>query len=64
MLYPICVITRCADTGRGPPARGVTVSAAALPAGFRTVRTELTAVVVTTAIPTICDVPVARPTTV
>ena len=47
------VITRCADTGRVPPARGVMVSAAALPAGLRTVRIELTAVVVTTAIPTI-----------
>lgn len=61
---PICVITRCADTGRVPPARGVMVSAAALPSGLRTVRTELVDVVVTTAIPTICDVPVARPATV
>ena len=51
--YPICVITRCADTGRVPPARGVMVRAAAFPAGLRTVRTELTAVVVTIAIPTI-----------
>ena len=34
------MITRCADTERVPPARGVTVSAAALPAGLRTVRTE------------------------
>ena len=64
MLYPICTITRCADTGRVPPARGVTVSAVALPAGVRTVRIEFTVVVDTTAIPTICDVPVARPTTV
>ena len=64
LYYDICVITRCAETGRVPPARGVMVSAAALPAGLRTVRTELTAVVVTTAIPTICDVPVARPATV
>ena len=55
----ICVITRCADTERVPPARGVMVSAAAFPAGLRTVRTEFVAVVVTTAIPTICDVPVA-----
>ena len=29
------MITRCADTGRVPPARGVAVSAAALPAGLR-----------------------------
>ena len=51
--YPICVIMRCADTGRVPPARGVMVSAAAFPAGLRTVRTELTTAVVTIAIPTI-----------
>ena len=62
--YPICVITRCADTGRVPPAKGVIVRAAALPAGLRTVNIELTVVVVTTAIPTICEVPVARPATV
>ena len=61
---PICVITRCADTGRVPPASGVMVNAAAFPAGLRTVKTELTAVVVITAIPTICEVPVARPATV
>ena len=60
----ICVITKCADTGRVPPARGVMVSAAAFPVGLRTVKTEFTAEVVTTAIPTICDVPVARPATV
>ena len=32
-------MTRCADTGRVPPARGVMVSAAAFPAGLRTNRT-------------------------
>ena len=44
--YPICVITRGADTGRVPPAKGVIVSAAALPAGLRTVKIELTDVAV------------------
>ena len=34
-----CVMTRCADTGRVPPATGVTVGAAALLAGLRTVIT-------------------------
>ena len=43
----ICVITKWAETGRVPPTRGVMVSAEALPAGLRTVRTELIAVVVT-----------------
>ncbi len=51
--HPIWVMIRCADTGRVPPASGVMVSAAAFPAGLRTVKTELTAVVVMTAIPTI-----------
>jgi len=37
----ICVITKCAETGRVPPASGVMVSAAAVPSGFRTVKTEL-----------------------
>ncbi len=62
--YWICVITRCAETGRVPPASGVIVSAAAVPLGFLTVKTELATVVSTTAIPTIWDVPVARPATV
>ena len=43
--HPICVITRCAEIGRVPPARGVMVNAAALPAGFRTVKIELMTVV-------------------
>lgn len=34
--YWIWVITRCADTGRVPPADGVIVRAAAVPSGFRT----------------------------
>ena len=55
---------RCAETGLVPPASGVIVSAVELPVGFLTVRIELTDVVVTIAIPMICDVPVARPTTV
>ena len=58
------MITRCADTGRVPPERGVMVSAVAFPVGLRTVRIELTSVVVTIAMPTICEVPVARPATV
>ena len=57
-------MTRCAETGRVPPARGVMVSAVELPAGFRTVRMELMTVVVTMAIPVICEAPVALPTTV
>ncbi|MDD5924220.1 MAG: hypothetical protein PUC88_05470 [Clostridia bacterium] len=40
-IYPICVMTRCAETGRVPPASGVIVNAVELPAGFRTVRIEL-----------------------
>ena len=62
--YWICVITKCAETGRVPPANGVIVSAAAVPSGFRTVRTELITVVSTIAIPTIWETPVARPATV
>ena len=58
------MITRCADTGRVPPARGVTVSAAAFPAGLRTVKIEFVVVVDIIAIPTISEVPVARPATV
>ena len=57
-------MTRCAETGRVPPASGVIVKAAALSAGFLTVNIESTEVVVTIAIPIICEVPVARPTTV
>jgi len=57
-------MTRCAETGRVPPASGVTVSAAALPAGFRTARIESVTVVVTIAMPTIYEAPVALPTTV
>ena len=40
------------------------IGAAALSAGLRSVRSEVATVVETSAIPTICDVPVARPTTV
>lgn len=47
------MITRCAETGRVPPANGVIVSVAALPAGFLTVKIELILVVVTIAIPII-----------
>ena len=57
-------MTRCAETGLVPPASGVIVSAVELPAGFRTVNTELMLVVVTIAIPIIWLVPAARPTTV
>lgn len=55
---------RCAETGRVPPASGVIVNAAALPAGFLTVKIESVTVVVTIAMPTICEAPVALPTTV
>ena len=44
-------MTRCAETGRVPPASGITVSAKAFPAGFLTVRIEFTAVVSTIAFP-------------
>lgn len=50
-----CVITKCAETGLVPPASGVMVNAVEFPAGFRTVKTEFITVVVTKAIPTICD---------
>jgi hypothetical protein len=46
-------MTRCAETGLVPPASGVMVNAAALPAGLRTVSIELIADVSTNAIPTI-----------
>ena len=45
--YTNWMIVRCADTGLVPPARGVMVRAAALPAGFRTVNAELTEAVST-----------------
>ena len=62
--YDNCVMIKCADTERVPPASGVIVKAAAVPAGLRTVRTEFVVVVSTSAMPTICEAPVARPTTV
>ena len=58
------MIVRWAETGRVPPDKGVIVTAAAFPAGLRTVRTEFTDVVSTSAVPTICEVPVALPATV
>ena len=39
------MITKCAETGLVPPARGVMVNAVEFPAGFRTVRIEFTLVV-------------------
>jgi len=45
--YRIWMITRCAETGLVPPAIGVIVRAVELPAGLRTVSTELMTVVVT-----------------
>ena len=62
--YPSWVITRWADTGCVPPAEGVTVSDVSFSTGLRTVRTEFVAVVVTIAMPTICDPSPSRPTTV
>src|ERR1700733_11012969 len=50
--YLICVITRCAETGRVPPASGVIVRAVELPAGLRMVSVELRADVFTKDIPT------------
>ena len=38
--YCSCMITKCAETGLAPPAKGVVVRAAALPAGFLTVNIE------------------------
>lgn len=46
-IYAICVMTRCAETERVPPATGVMVSAVELPTGFRTVSIKLTTEVVT-----------------
>ena len=57
-------MTRCAETGLVPPARGVIVRAAALPAGFLTVNTEFVRVVSTRNIPEISLVPAVLPTTV
>ena len=57
-------MTRWAETGLIPPARGVIVRAAALPAGFLTVNTEFIVVVSTRNIPEILLVPVTLPTTV
>jgi hypothetical protein len=47
------VITRCADTGFVPPASGVIVIATMPPTGLRTLNTESTLVVCTSAVPTI-----------
>ena len=58
------MITRCAETDSVPPARGVMVKAVELSAGLRTVSIEFMTEVCTMAIPTICEVPVALPTTV
>ena len=57
-------MTRWAETGLVPPARGVIVRVAALPAGVLTVNTEFVIVVSTRNIPEISIVPVALPTTV
>ena len=39
-FYLICVITKCAETGRAPPAAGVILIAVKLPSGFRTESVE------------------------
>ena len=62
--YSICTITKCAETARTPPANGVIVKASAVPSGLRTVSTEFPLVVSTNDMQIICDVPVARPTTI
>ena len=46
-------MTRCADTGRVPPASGVIVSAAAFPAGLRTVRMAIVETTVTNSVLTV-----------
>ena len=61
--YDTCKINRCADTGLVPPATGVTVKADTSADGFEILIIELLLVVVIKLNPTICDVPVARPTT-
>lgn len=43
-------MTKCADTGLVPPARGVIVKAAALPAGFLILKVEFEEVVVIIAV--------------
>ena len=63
MFYANWMIVRCAETGRVPPALGVTVSAAAFEEGLRTVSVEFAVVVVKMTVPVISDVPVARPNT-
>ena len=62
--YSTSSMRSVAETGRVPPASGEIVRAIELPAGFLTVRIEFTEVVWTKAVAVICDVPVARPTTV
>ena len=57
-------IVKCADTGSVPPAFAVSVMGSAVPSGFLTDITVSLSVVVTIAEPTICEVPVALPTTV
>lgn len=47
-----------------PPAFGVIVNSVAFSAGFLTVNIEFSEVVVIIAVPIICEVPVALPTTV
>ena len=64
LYYAMRTIAKCADTGCVPPASSVIVSAAALAAGFRTVRMLSVCVVSMIDVPITCDVPVARPATV
>lgn len=60
-VYASRLIKRRAETGTVPPAIGVMVSAAALPAGLFKLMTVLGTVVVNGNEFVICDVPVARP---
>lgn len=62
--YWIWVITRWAETGCVPPAKGVIISAVELSAGFLTVNIELIVDVSKRANPIVWLVPVALPTTV
>ena len=52
-FYASRIIVRCAETERVPPATGEMLIDATLPRGFRTVRCEFGALVVSRDIPTI-----------
>ena len=63
MFYCNLFITRCADTGIVPPANGVIVKAGVADVGLSIPIKVFITVVCINETPTICDVPVALPTT-